>query len=240
LFSEGLVGGVGASETHWPGYASSYSPLQATYTYGGEVDPGDGARHGHAGGGPGPEYPGLFSPTPVLKTSPGGQDYDPSGQQLMPLGGPAGDQPAAPPQQGCGYADASGYAYHAWPAPATPQHSYGNYYGSAGAAPAAQPAYPAPTMVLYPNLYSTVNQNQIHLHLHHNSDLPKEPQYEDVAAINISSAGSRGIEIGIDLQSNGASSASSVAPTADRQEGDARYSQPHDSRQTDLTVWRPY
>lgn len=32
--------------------------------------------------------------------------------------------------------------------------------------PTAQPYNPNPTMVLYPQLYSTVNQNQIHLHLH--------------------------------------------------------------------------
>lgn len=34
------------------------------------------------------------------------------------------------------------------------------------ALPPSQPYNPTPTMVLYPQLYSTVNQNQIHLHLH--------------------------------------------------------------------------
>ncbi|KAJ9577934.1 hypothetical protein L9F63_025205, partial [Diploptera punctata] len=70
------------------------------------------------------------------------------------------------------------------PHPHHPHHNnYPNYYtsttsnASGGSNPGPPPpqapaqylsntAAPPPTMVLYPHLYSTVNQNQIHLHLH--------------------------------------------------------------------------
>jgi hypothetical protein len=62
--------------------------------------------------------------------------------------------------------DASYSSYNNW------TNGYNNYqYPTATAPPppAAQAQYgphQGPTMVLYPQLYSTVNQNQIHLHLH--------------------------------------------------------------------------
>ncbi|XP_034241139.1 protein lozenge-like [Thrips palmi] len=120
-------------------------------------------------------------------------------------------------------------------------------------------------MVLYPNLYSTVNQNQIHLHLHHNptggelsalSSAAKAvgvdvgqvthqvhhhqvQHYDDVPV--------RAIEIGIDLQQQEPSNvlAGSLAEAGDDQAEISRYPQhgqhaQHDSRQTDPSVWRPY
>jgi RUNX transcription factor Lozenge len=61
------------------------------------------------------------------------------------------------------------------------QYNYGNYgYQYSACQPAVQSQYtstappPQPTMVLYPQLYSTVNQNQIHLHLHGSEKLVEQ------------------------------------------------------------------
>ncbi|XP_017473902.1 PREDICTED: protein lozenge-like [Rhagoletis zephyria] len=49
-------------------------------------------------------------------------------------------------------------------------NGYSNYnYSSCAAQGAAYPGQTPHTMVLYPQLYSTVNQNQIHVHVHENS-----------------------------------------------------------------------
>lgn len=64
------------------------------------------------------------------------------------------------------------------------QYNYGYNSYQYPCQPTAQPQYPAPpppagttpqaTMVLYPQLYSTVNQNQIHLHLHGSDKLVEQ------------------------------------------------------------------
>lgn len=104
-------------------------------------------------------------------------------------------------------------------------HNYNSYYSSGSPVPSQSypPPPPPPPMVLYPSVYSTVNQNQIHLHLHHNE---ARPEYnEDLTALvgnNVTiSGGTRGIEIGI-LPHN-------QLPSEDvsRQHGDQ-------------AVWRPY
>lgn len=125
-----------------------------------------------------------------------------------------------------------------WP-PAAASHplSYPNYYtGNSSSASATtsnpQNSYLNPPMVLYPSsLYSTVNQNQIHLHLHHNDIKPIEQYGEDVTAIvggnnvTISSGGSRGIEIGILPHNQG---------------GDEVISRYNERQHGDPSVWRPY
>lgn len=118
-------------------------------------------------------------------------------------------------------------------------HNYNGYYGNEqtqvayGPPPPPPPPHPPHTMVLYPHLYSTVNQNQIHLHLHGSAatDIKQADQYptsDDVAAIvgnNLTiSGGSRGIEIGI-LPNNTHSQLSIQT--------DDRYDR-------DQSVWRPY
>ncbi|XP_039287908.1 runt-related transcription factor 1-like isoform X2 [Nilaparvata lugens] len=135
--------------------------------------------------------------------------------------------------------------YWAPPPPAASanmHHGYHNYYPSNPvAAPApvqnaylnAPPPAPAPPpMVLYPSLYSTVNQNQIHLHLHSNDLKPSDPYTDDVTAIvasnnvTISSAGgSRQIEIGI--RHNQLTDDQLISRYNERQHGDP-------------SVWRPY
>ncbi|KAL6438692.1 hypothetical protein ACFW04_004593 [Cataglyphis niger] len=78
---------------------------------------------------------------------------------------------------GTGNAGSPGYHYGSWtPGPATPvpvaSHNYNpNYQGYYNNPSQNYITGPAP-MVLYPQLYSTVNQNQIHLHLH--GDLSEE------------------------------------------------------------------
>ncbi|XP_077260311.1 uncharacterized protein LOC143896353 isoform X2 [Temnothorax americanus] len=78
---------------------------------------------------------------------------------------------------GTGSAGSPGYHYSSWtPGPATPvpvaSHNYNpNYQGYYNNPGQNYITGPAP-MVLYPQLYSTVNQNQIHLHLH--GDLSEE------------------------------------------------------------------
>lgn len=100
---------------------------------------------------------------------------------------------------------------------------------------------PGPTMVLYPHLYSTVNQNQIHFHLHGSTD--KLDQYfSGDSSLTISSGPSLkgGIEIGIGM------------PSQSQLEGDSTPQEPQDSDVTrenmavsnaisdPSSVWRPY
>ncbi|EZA61532.1 Histone-lysine N-methyltransferase SETMAR [Ooceraea biroi] len=71
---------------------------------------------------------------------------------------------------GTGSAGSPGYHYSSWtPGPATPvpvaSHNYNPNYQGYYNNPSQNYISPPP-MVLYPQLYSTVNQNQIHLHLH--------------------------------------------------------------------------
>lgn len=115
--------------------------------------------------------------------------------------------------------------------------NYNGYYGNDQSQvgygpPPPPPTHPPHTMVLYPHLYSTVNQNQIHLHLHGTAttDLKQDqyPTSDDVTAIvgnNLTiSGGSRGIEIGI-LPNNPHSQLSIQT--------DERYDR-------EQSVWRPY
>ncbi|KAL1122024.1 hypothetical protein AAG570_003430 [Ranatra chinensis] len=123
--------------------------------------------------------------------------------------------------------------------------NYNNYYSGSSQVPPPPPPPPPPTnpqhystppMVLYPSVYSTVNQNQIHLHVHNVSSSEYKPSdlyaADDVTAIvgsnnvTISSGGNRGggIEIGI------------VQDQTPQQDQMHRY----DQRHADPSVWRPY
>lgn len=95
---------------------------------------------------------------------------------------------------------------------------------------------PTPSVVLYPHLYSTVNQNQIHLHLH--GDKAAESLQctgEELAAtivansnnLTISSGTRSSIEIGIVHNNQGGLMSE-----------DDRFT--HNDRQGDPSVWRPY
>ncbi|KAK7576554.1 hypothetical protein V9T40_012840 [Parthenolecanium corni] len=135
------------------------------------------------------------------------------------------------------------------------QNYYTNYYHGAAAPvqnnpftnsvvaplPPPPPPHHPSAVVFCPNLYSNVNKNELHLHLHHAGDLnkPVEQYADDVAAVVGSSnliitGGSRSIEIDI-LPSNGA--ANNGAATDEQNDiGISRYS----DRQSDSSFWRPY
>ncbi|XP_047106000.1 forkhead box protein B2-like [Schistocerca piceifrons] len=53
---------------------------------------------------------------------------------------------------------------------------------AAAAPPPPPPPPPPPTMLVYPHLYSTVNQNQIHVHLHADRDYAHDPEAAAAAA----------------------------------------------------------
>ncbi|GAB0094038.1 Protein lozenge [Sergentomyia squamirostris] len=103
------------------------------------------------------------------------------------------------------------------------------------------PGHAAPTMLLYPQLYSTVNQNQIHLHLHGGAD--KLEQYLNPEnALTISSIGTgRGIEIEI-------GPTDTVPPPSSLMSTDNQENHPTEEESVqhskDVTggdpVWRPY
>jgi hypothetical protein len=60
--------------------------------------------------------------------------------------------------------DQYNYGYNSYQYPCQPASTVQTQYPPPP--PPAPPSQTQPTMVLYPQLYSTVNQNQIHLHLH--------------------------------------------------------------------------
>ena len=109
---------------------------------------------------------------------------------------------------------AAGYSYGNW------SNGYNNYqYGSCAGQPQYS-AHTAHTMVLYPQLISTYNQNEIHLHLHGTDKI--EQYLGGESGLTISSlAGNRSsIEIGIDTsdhedQMQNANNNNGVMNTAD-------------------------
>ncbi|XP_059616740.1 protein lozenge isoform X2 [Phlebotomus argentipes] len=112
------------------------------------------------------------------------------------------------------------------PHPSSVQHQY--------------PSHTAPTMLLYPQLYSTVNQNQIHLHLHGGPE--KIEQYlSPENSLTISSIGAgRGIEI--EIGGNEAAAPPALMST-DEQENHANEDSTQHSRDVPgdpNSVWRPY
>lgn len=124
------------------------------------------------------------------------------------------------------YPDNNTYYPNNWGANSTYPSTYNNYY----TAPNNNQQYNStPTMVLYPSLYSTtVNQNQIHLHLHNNA-AEKLDQYVPPDVLS----GSRGIlELGAPHQTDG-----ETQPPQQIEEVDRAQTQ---SVTDPSSVWRPY
>ncbi|XP_064556046.1 protein lozenge-like [Drosophila montana] len=99
-------------------------------------------------------------------------------------------------------------SYGATPAaynnPAAWSNGYNNYqYGSCSATAAqyggagAHATAPPPPVVLYPQLYSTVNQNQIHLHLHSSEKLEQYLATDQQLTISSLASNRSSIEIGL-------------------------------------------
>lgn len=149
-------------------------------------------------------------------------------------------------------------SYNNWP------NSYNNYQYASCPTAAAQSQYPtnaaatAPTMLIYPQVYSTVNQNQIHLHLH---GTEKIEQYLNSSenGLTISSARNSSISSGIDI---GIATGDNSNVIMDVDDADHHHQHQHQQRQheqqTEMTqqpgvnrdddqevidpgsVWRPY
>lgn len=69
------------------------------------------------------------------------------------------------------YPDNNTYYPNNWGSNPTYSNNY-NYYNTPNNNQQSYLNTGTPTMVLYPHLYSTVNQNQIHVHLHSNNEDP--------------------------------------------------------------------
>ncbi|XP_032519226.1 runt-related transcription factor 3-like isoform X1 [Danaus plexippus] len=115
--------------------------------------------------------------------------------------------------------------YNSWPS-----NSYNYQYNNINNNPACLQSHtpyinPNPQMIL-PNLYSTVNQNQIHVHLHSSSDKYNLEQYK-ISDIN------GGISITTELQ--GAGEASGLVQTCEITD-DVK----HGLYGASQEVWRPY
>lgn len=155
------------------------------------------------------------------------------------------------------YATAAGY--NNWP------NGYNNYqYANCPTAP-VQSAYPtntaatAPTMLIYPQVYSTVNQNQIHLHLH-STDKIEQYLNSNENGLTISSARHASISSGIaDVGITTADNSNVIMDTDDAEHHHHQQHRSHE-QQTEMTqqqqaagnrdddqdvvdpgsVWRPY
>ncbi|XP_050522721.1 protein lozenge-like isoform X3 [Daktulosphaira vitifoliae] len=228
----------GNESNTWCGYsASSYSPNAAPLASGYAAYP-DTANAAVL-----PESATNHMETPVPMYGSENQHSQPiefcsthphQHQELKPISGVHQDM------------DSAGY-YSSWSSssenhhPAYHHHHHYPPYQYNAAIPSEPPP---PTMVLYPHLYSTVNQNQIHLHLHPPAEHKDatinggvEQYTDDVTVLGnspqltISSNRPSGIEIGI-----------LPPPTVpiDDQSDVISIGRYNDRQQTDLTVWRPY
>lgn len=128
------------------------------------------------------------------------------------------------------------------------QYNYGYNGYQYSCPPPAQPQYPptpgAPTqatMVLYPQLYSTVNQNQIHLHLH-GSDKLVEQYLGGSAGTAIQPDNNSFLVPSTGLHRSGGLEISESAMIA-QEDVDIKQHQEHsviDHDAGDQSVWRPY
>ncbi|KAL0275111.1 UNVERIFIED_CONTAM: hypothetical protein PYX00_003073 [Menopon gallinae] len=116
--------------------------------------------------------------------------------------------------------------------------SYPNYYNSTTSSTPQTPYLnPPPSVVLYPHLYSTVNQNQIHLHLH-GEKTADSAQYggEDLATTIVANSNNFTI-------SSGTRSSIEIGIVHNNQSGllheEDRYTH-NDRHGGDPSVWRPY
>ncbi|XP_029717615.2 protein lozenge [Aedes albopictus] len=244
-----------SNPTDWPNglnssstsaYVSNYSPIQTTPPSYGGYDPCPMAEH-----------PNYNLPAVLPDTAQTYQDY----YSIPPASGSTPHQAMSH-----GYVskttdlDASYSSYSQW------SNGYGSYPYNTPCPPPLpppQPQYPstAPAMVLCPQMFSTVNQNQIHVHLH-GTGSEKLEQYlgsDNGFSINsISSGGLRppvpGIEIGIGTHESSIVS-NDGSHQAQQQQQPQQQSQQHstvevseqpvDSREESVTgdpssVWRPY
>ncbi|XP_055844943.1 protein lozenge [Episyrphus balteatus] len=130
-------------------------------------------------------------------------------------------------------------------------NGYNNYQYGSCAAQAQYPGHTAPTMVLYPQLYSTVNQNQIHLHLHGTDKLEQYLGPENSLTISSIGGSRSGIEIGIGTSDHESAMMSNEGGTETQQQHpqhvqvqqETEVPQDHRTDEDVVdpgSVWRPY
>lgn len=106
---------------------------------------------------------------------------------------------------------------------------------------AAQVPHAAPAMLIYPQVYSTVNQNQIHLHLH---GTDKIEQYLNTNENGLSLSAGRNVSADIGL--SGPTENQNVIMENDEGDGHHHRSEHETNNRTDeevgdpSSVWRPY
>lgn len=202
------------------------------------------------------EWTGYSSPAVGSAYTPFQHTYDQSG--ALPGVLPNDGLSYNPTDYHCGASAQSATAYNSPQfTPLTPwsnemdQYNYGYNGYQYPCQPPAQPQYPPTaaqsaqtTMVLYPQLYSTVNQNQIHLHLHGSDKLVEQYlggsgasiQAENSFSVNpVASMGSHRSS-GLEISEN--------AMIAQDDENNIKQHQEQsvvvDPDSGDQSVWRPY
>uniref|UniRef100_T1GA71 Uncharacterized protein n=1 Tax=Megaselia scalaris TaxID=36166 RepID=T1GA71_MEGSC len=166
------------------------------------------------------------------------QTFCPTTDYHHPAIAPAGSStqpPICSPTYGSSKGDIDFNSTSTYPAYNNWSNGYNNYqYGSC--APQSQyPPHHTP-VVLYPQLYSTVNQNQIHLHLHGADKIEQYLGQEN--ALTISSVpGRTGIEIGIGTSDHEVGILSANDSSIHREETSTTGD---DDTGNDQSVWRPY
>lgn len=116
---------------------------------------------------------------------------------------------------------------------------------AANVQPNTQTQYPAPphatpTMLIYPHVYSTVNQNQIHLHLHGTEKIEQYLQSSDNNSLTVNSTRNANIDI------DGSDTSANLSGIIESDETE-QHRQQHQTNNRDdqevgdpSSVWRPY
>lgn len=119
------------------------------------------------------------------------------------------------------------YNYYGSPGPQSGPNAGGGGFLGTSSAPVAPPPPPPPppthTMVLYPPLYPTINQNQIHVHLHTDKDYHHQQQPHE------GGGGPGGVD-GLVTTQQGADETTTSPDVINR----------YADRHSDQSVWRPY
>lgn len=197
------------------------------------------------------EWVGYSSPTVASSYSTSFQpSYDQSGMlpAVLPndsLGYNPSEYCSSMTQNSASYGGSQFTSLTPWSNDVDQYNTYGyNNYQYPCPTPSAQSQYPtAPvppsqtTMLLYPQVYSTVNQNQIHLHLHGSDKLVE--QYLGSAAVGSSGGVPSDTSFPI-LNSCSSQRAIGEIPMISQHEDIKPQEQTVDQDTGDQSVWRPY
>lgn len=207
------------------------------------------------------EWVGYSSPTVASSYSSSFQPtYDQSGMlpAVLPndsLGYNPSDYCGSMSQNAAAAASYSGSQFTSLSPWTNEMDQYNNTYGYNSyqypCQPTAQTQYPSTavppppsqtTMLLYPQVYSTVNQNQIHLHLHAGSDRLVEQYLGGAAAVSGGGGGLVGNSTDsfpiVNSNCNNQRAISDIPMIS--QNDDIKHQEQTDQDTGDQSVWRPY